>query len=136
MMRLAFVLALFAFACAPASAHSTSHPSRSDDVTVVAEDDGRRVVLSPGDVLTVRLEAQFGTGYSWRVVSNNARRLKLLSSKVEYPTESSQSNREVQVFRFRATLRGAHTLRFSYVRSWMKNAPLKTFRLFVTVGRT
>ena len=122
----------------PHAARRTPPPAAvaRGEVTLTSEDDGRRLTLSPGDTLTVRLAARMGTGYRWEVASNDAGRLEPLGSGVERAGQGAEeSGGEVQVFRFRARARGAATLRLLYRRPFGRAAPSKSFSVHVSVRR-
>ena len=108
--------------------------SRAAATVVLTEtDSGREVEVRRGDVLVVRLNAQLGTGYGWRVARNNARRLRPLGESLESSGGGDKvGGAETQVFRFKAVRRGAATLTLHYKRPWEK-AESKTFSVEVRV---
>jgi inhibitor of cysteine peptidase len=104
-------------------------------VQVTEKDNGRTVQLTAGAELVLRLHAQLGTGFGWKVAENDAR---VLSPEGEPGTEREGEPKpggaEVQVFRFRAASTGSAGLALVYARPWERNVPpAKTFHLAVRV---
>jgi predicted secreted protein len=81
--------------------------------TLSEKDNGRKIRLRKSDILVLKLQAQFGTGYSWQVAASN------------------------KIFRFKAKQAGQVELELRYVRVWEKEAQaLKTFRLKLQIGKS
>lgn len=103
-------------------------------VTVTEQSNGQTITVSKEDTLVVRLKSQMGTGYGWRLKTDDEG-LKLLGE----PEQENDSGREAgrvehQVFRFKAVRTGTSILELVYVRPWETTAkPAKTFRLKVRV---
>jgi predicted secreted protein len=105
--------------------------------TLSEKDNGRKIALRKSDILVLKLQAQFGTGYSWQVAANNNKRLQLLRQSVQKPDKNSESGFETQIFRFKAKQAGQVELELRYVRVWEKEAQaLKTFRLKLQIGKS
>ena len=98
-------------------------------------DNEKTVRLAKGDELEVRLEAQLGTGYSWRVTKFDERILDRLGEPVvESSKDAKPGSTEVQVFRYRAKARGQSTLALEYARPWEKDKPAaRRFRVSLRV---
>jgi inhibitor of cysteine peptidase len=100
-------------------------------ITLTAADDGRRIETTVGAVLTLRLPARPGSGYSWLVERIDERRTKELgSSTFERAGEPGRAmgGPAFQVFRFEARAAGRSKLVLHYRRPWEKDAPpSKTF---------
>ncbi|MCA1593175.1 MAG: protease inhibitor I42 family protein [Acidobacteria bacterium] len=131
------LLLAFCLSARPGTLYTTRAPlpSQTHEVTFTVEDDGRSVILSSGDFLTLRLETQMGTGYRWEVAGNDARRLKLIGNSVEPLTKGDEGGHEIQIFRFKALSRGPSRLRLQYKRPWGRSTPSKTFSISVSVRR-
>lgn len=112
----AFGLSLFPD---PPAAVRPATAAPAETIVVGEEDDGREVSLRRGDTLVVRLEARLGTGYGWRVVRADARRLRPLGDSIE-PGRAGEGEAEFQVFRFKARTRGAAAVVLHYKRPWEK----------------
>jgi len=106
--------------------------SGSKKTVMLREADNEKTVsLVVGDELEVRLEAQLGTGYSWRVAERDERILDRLGEPaVESPKDKKPGSKEVQVFRYQAKAAGQSTLTLEYARPWEKDKPpLRKFRV-------
>ncbi len=103
-------------------------------VTVTDADNGTRVEIKKGDLLAVKLAAQLGTGFGWKVVSEN----KSLTLKGE-PEQVSKDVKlpggtDYQTFKFKAVEKGETVLKMRYVEGWKKEAKsLKEFAITVVV---
>jgi len=98
-------------------------------------DNEKTVSLAKGDELEVRLEAQLGTGYSWRVTEFDEHLLNRVGEPaVESPKDAQPGSKEVQVFRYQAKAAGQSTLALEYARPWEKDKPpLRRFRVSLRV---
>ncbi|MBN2159615.1 MAG: protease inhibitor I42 family protein [Spirochaetes bacterium] len=103
-------------------------------VTVTDEDNGTKVEVKCGDVLAVRLSAQLGTGFGWKVVSvNNNLSIKGEPEQITKEVQKPGSS-DYQTFRFEAIRAGESELKLVYIEGWKKNAtPLKDFTITVIV---
>jgi predicted secreted protein len=103
-------------------------------VTVTASDSGTRVEIKSGDVLAVKLEAQLGTGFGWKVVSLNEN-LVQEGEAVQTPKGTGKpGGPEYQTFRFKAGKKGEAELRLQYAQGWHKGTkPLKEFAITVII---
>ena len=103
-------------------------------VTVTDADNGTKVEIKMGELLAVKLAAQLGTGFGWKVVSEN----KNLALKGE-PEQVSKNDKipggtDYQTFKFKAVEKGETVLKLHYVEGWKKEArSLKEFAITVTV---
>ena len=103
-------------------------------VTVTDADNGTRVEIKSGDVLAVKLAAQLGTGFGWKVITEN----KNLALKGE-PEQVSKNGQvpggpDYQTFKFKAGEKGETILKLQYVEGWKKQAkPLKEYAITIIV---
>jgi len=98
------------------------------------KDNKRQLTLSVGDTLEIRLEVQFGTGFSWRIASYDARRLKLLAQEEQHGETEKPGGTEHQLFRFQALAKGDMAVRLEYVQPWDHDAkPERTYALSVRI---
>lgn len=103
-------------------------------VTVTDEDNGTRVEIKNGELLAVRLAAQLGTGFGWKVISES----KSLALKGE-PEQVSKNGKlpggtDYQTFKFKAVEKGETVLKLHYIEGWKKEAKsLKEFEITVIV---
>lgn len=106
-------------------------------ITLSEKDNGRKIRLKKGEILVLKLNAQFGTGYSWQAAAGNDKRLQLLSQSVENTGKNGESGFETQIFRFKAKQTGQFRLGLDYRRVWEKDAePLKRFRLRIQISKS
>ena len=104
-----------------------------DRMLLTETDDGRKVRLTPGAILEVRLAAQLGTGFSWQPPKTSI--LSLSKAVVDRNRDARPGAAEDQVFVFTAQRGGAERLHFEYRRPWEKDAsPSRRFSIEVTVA--
>ena len=103
-------------------------------VTVTDADNGTRVEIKSGEILAVKLPAQLGTGFAWKVVAAG----KNLEQKGE-PRQIANEGQmpgapNSQIFMFKAADRGEAELKLQYLEGWKKDAKvLKEFSVTVVV---
>ncbi len=115
--------ALLVFAC-------TVKPA----VTVTDADNGTKVEIKTGEVLAVRLEAQLGTGFGWKVISESAALVLKGDPEQVSPGDHKPGGPDYQTFRFKAVEKGEIDLRFQYAEGWKKDVkPLKEYAITVIV---
>ena len=99
-------------------------------------DNGKQISIKPGDVVTVTLESNPTTGYSWQVMEiDNA--ILIQDGDPEYK-QSSGSDGLVgaggtETFHFRAVGSGNASLELGYMRPWESVPPIQTFTIQVVV---
>ena len=104
---------------------------------ITEKDNRRRIGMTPGGILTPKLEAIPGTGYSWHVIEDEPDLLDALGSSIFEPISGESRNGIIggsvyQLFRFRAKNSGTVLLQLHCKRGWeSKGAPLKTFSITV-----
>jgi C1A family cysteine protease len=117
-----------------------SEPPPPTEITLGAEDDGRRVQLQEGEVLVISLEANPSTGYDWAVDRGPLaaqEQVLLVQTAEEFqvreagPSPGAGASEELpllgapetQVLRFQAAQAGETTLRLVYSRPWEQDLP-------------
>lgn len=103
-------------------------------MTVSDNDNGTKIEIDRGDLLAVKLSAQLGTGYGWKVVSES--RILNLKGEPEQVSREGQKpgGTDYQTFRFKASEKGEETLKLNYIEAWREDAkPLKEFSITVIV---
>ncbi len=101
------------------------------------QDDTRKIQLNKGDVLVLKLQAQFGTGYRWQAAVKNKTRLQFIGESVEAADKNSESGFETQIFRFNAVKTGKFWIEFDYLRVWEKEVkPIKKIRLKIRISKS
>jgi inhibitor of cysteine peptidase len=100
-----------------------------------ADDNGEEITLQKGQILTIKLEANPTTGYSWEIVpSDNA--ILSQTGDPEFEADSELLGaRATQTLRFEAVESGRMELRLVYHRPWETGVqPFQTFSVLVTVS--
>jgi predicted secreted protein len=103
-------------------------------VTVTDADNGTSVEIKSGDVLAVKLAAQLGTGFGWKVSTENKN--LMLKGEPEQVSKNGQvpGGPDYQTFKFKAGEKGKTVLKLQYVEGWKKEAnSLKEFAITVIV---
>jgi inhibitor of cysteine peptidase len=99
-------------------------------------DNGKQITIKSGDVVTVTLESNPTTGYSWQVIEiDNA--VLLQDGDPEYKqspgSESLVGAGGTETFRFKAIGNGETSLGLGYMRPWESVPPIQTFTIQVIV---
>jgi predicted secreted protein len=113
-----------------------SPPATAAEHTVTEQDNGRQIRVARGDIVTVRLGSQLGTGYGWEVTRGPGRRLRQTdkSPKIELNRSSGPGASETEVFRFEARRTGRVYLELRYLRPRQKhNLALKSFHVVIVI---
>ena len=71
-------------------------------VTVTDADNGTKVEIKTDEVLAVKLEAQLGTGFGWKVVSESAALVLKGDPEQVSSTDQKPGGPEYQTFKFKA----------------------------------
>ncbi len=112
-------------------------PIATQDTNMVLtdSDNNKQIELPAKATLTVKLEAQLGTGYGWQIAELDKERLEPVGPPtLEKTTKESVGGRELQVFVFKPLKPGTVVLKMRYVRPWEKTEkPQKTFSATVTI---
>lgn len=102
--------------------------------TLGAEDDGKEIALQQGQTLTIRLEANPTTGYSWEFVESEEAILQQVGEPEYEPESDLLGAPGMQTLRFQAVQPGQMELKLVYRRPWEEGVePLETFTVLVTV---
>jgi predicted secreted protein len=104
-------------------------------VTVSAQDQGRLITITTGQILVVKLRGNLGTGYQWQLHKNsNSQLLQLVGAMTTEPLGPEEPGLDENfVHRLKAIGTGSGELEFRYVRPWEKDKPSQTVRLQVKV---
>jgi len=99
-------------------------------------DNGKQITLQSGDVMTLSLESNPTTGYSWQVLEiDNA----VLSQDGEPEYKGASGSERLvgaggtETFRFKSAGSGRATLKLGYMRPWESVPPIETFSVLVVV---
>jgi predicted secreted protein len=104
-------------------------------VTISAQDQGRLIPLTTGQILAVKLKGNLGTGFQWQLRKNsNPQLLQPVGAMTTEPLGPEEPGLDENfVHRFKAIGTGSGELEFHYVRPWEKDKPSQTVRLQVKV---
>ena len=109
----------------------------AQDPAITETSNGKQIALKAGQPLTVKLESNVTTGYSWEVAGVDA---TVLKQQGDSQYAQANSNQKIvgaggwQTFHFTAEKAGSTTLKLIYHRPFEKGVePIKTFTVQVTV---
>jgi len=143
-MRRIFLLAaiaVIASACArnryysPPPPYSDPQPSQPSGASVSEKDNGGQIIVSPGGMLTISLQANSGTGYQWRITEYDHQVVSQQGDSVFSPPEHPMPGAPGhEIFKFNALSPGSTSIKMELVRAWERPpVPAKTFSVNVTV---
>jgi len=99
-------------------------------------DNGKQITLRAGDTLTVTLESNPTTGYSWQVMDLDQTVL-VQDGQPEYKQAPSSEGLVgaggTETFHFKAVGPGEGSLSMGYMRSWESVQPAETFEIQLQV---
>ena len=103
---------------------------------ITASDNGKQISIEPGDVITITLESNPTTGYSWQVLEiDNA--ILVQDGAPEYKQDSGSAGLVgaggTETFRFKAAEPGQTSLKLGYMRPWESVPPIENFSVTVVV---
>lgn len=109
----------------------------ANGTSLTEADNGKTINLQPGETLTLTLESNPTTGYSWQVMElDNA----VLTQEGD-PKYKQSSGAEglvgaggTETFRFKTIGSGETSLSLGYMRPWESVPPVETFTIQVDVG--
>ncbi len=114
------------------SSSQTDTSMQTDQSTGSGQEDIR---VKLNDRFDIRLNAVLGTGNSWWLADSAFKsNLSLDTTFTEINSSEKDGAPQVQVFRFRGTVKGATTLLFNYSQPWKKDekpSDSKTYRVTV-----
>ena len=99
-------------------------------------ENGQQVNLEPGDSLTITLESNITTGYSWQVLEIDP---TILSQEGDPEYRQSPGSEGLvgaggaETFHFKAAASGETTLKLGYMRPWESEPPVEAFEIIVIV---
>lgn len=101
---------------------------------LTVDDNGREIqVFTAGmDTISVSLEAQLSTGYSWSVIENGNNSIRQIGEPKIRQITNVPGGKELQTFEFEVPSAGTFPLKLIYSRPWETNVtPLKTFNVTI-----
>lgn len=109
----------------------------ANGTSLTEADNGKTINLQPGETLTLTLESNPTTGYSWQVLElDNA--VLVPEGDPEYKQSSGAEGLVgaggTETFRFKTIGSGETSLSLGYMRPWESVPPVETFTIQVDVG--
>lgn len=103
-------------------------------MVITDADNGKAKNIPKGAEFWVKLQAQLGTGYSWKVTSSESDFQQLGEPVIENTGKSIPGGVEMQVFKFKASKISDSNLNLEYIQPWEKNfKPAKSFTVKIKV---
>jgi inhibitor of cysteine peptidase len=107
------------------------------EVILTKGDDGSTLTLDSGQALSIQLESNPTTGYSWAVLAVDPAVLEA-QGELEYVKKDSGQQRVgaggLEILRFRPVAAGQTRLTLGYRRPWEENTePVESFSVEITV---
>jgi predicted secreted protein len=81
---------------------------------------GDSIKVKLNEKFEIKLDVNFGTGYSWLVADSNFKDYLRLDSSYSINNTDKEGGPALQVFRYLATAKGQTALKFIYIRPWRK----------------
>jgi len=104
-------------------------------INLSADDNGRTVPLSVGQLVVISLDANPSTGYTWEIKGLNQAVVQQVGEMEFKPSSELAGAPGTAIFRFKAVSPGQTTLTLIYHRPWEQNVPpAKTFSIQLTVS--
>ena len=109
------------------------------EVQLTAADNGSTVELESGQTLSITLEANPTTGYTWEVVDAPGEQVMRQVGEIEFVPNKQEpgivGSGGVQIIRFECINAGQTVLELVYHRPWETDVePLETFTVHVAAG--
>ena len=114
-------------------AYTPSETPTDNGMNLSEADNGRTIKLTTGQVVTITLDANPTTGYTWEVVEAPSGQVMHQVGKIEFESESEAIGAGgVQIITFEVVNAGQTSLSLVYHRPWETDVePLKTFAIHV-----
>ncbi len=118
---------------APAQAKSSTR-------TLLAADDGKTIQVKAGETISIKLDSNASTGYSWKVTGISSASAAQ-NGKIEYEAPPQPKTGPIRVgqgstavIKIDAVSAGKSTISLEYARPWEKGkAPAKTFTITLDI---
>lgn len=103
---------------------------------LTAQDHGKLIKCQTRQELTVELESNPSTGYTWQVITGDTLHLRLLRDEYLPGSAERMGAAGKQRFHFQALAPGRSPLLLEYRRAWEKEAePAKSFKITLLIGK-
>jgi inhibitor of cysteine peptidase len=133
-------LVVLALLCAPGCKSkdpAAMKPAQVLDFDTTNTVDKKTISMYVGELFTVRLRSQSGTGYGWNIAGgvNDKGVVTLVRRRTEKDAKAAPGAAEWEVFDLKARRSGQTTVDFVFERPWERNVPaVKRVNLTVDVG--
>lgn len=108
----------------------------TNGTSLTEADNGKQITLQTGDTLTITLESNLTTGYSWQVMEVDEAVL-VQEGEPEYKqspgSEGLVGAGGTETFRFKAVGSGETSLGLGYMRPWESVQPVQNFEIQIKV---
>ena len=108
----------------------------ANGMSLTEADNGMQITVNSGDAITLTLESNPTTGYSWQVMEIDNRVL-IQDGDPEYKQFSSSEGLVgaggTETFRFKVVGTGTTTLGLGYMRPWESVPPIETYTVTIRV---
>ncbi|MBN1149335.1 MAG: protein kinase [Anaerolineales bacterium] len=112
----------------------TPSPTSTAPIELTEADDGKTIRLKPGGMLSITLEGNPSTGYSWVIDSMDSKVLKQVGESEFKPYGSAPGSAGKVTLQFKALKPGSTILRLVYKQPWLQTPPGATdFEVTVVV---
>lgn len=102
------------------------------EVQLTAADNGKTIEPETGQALSITLDANPTTGYTWAVIEPSDEQVLRQVGEIEFEPESELIGAGgVQIIKFEVVNAGTTTLKLVYHRPWESVEPLDTFSITV-----
>ncbi len=109
-------------------------PRGADPLTLTNKDAGSTVHVKQGDVVTIALEGNPTTGYTWEIAPGSGAGLEQQGEPQFKPDSNALGAGGTMTLQFKASQPGTYPLRLIYHRTFEPNVPpLKSFEVVVVV---
>ncbi len=106
----------------------------ADPLTLTSKDAGSTVHVKQGDVVTIALEGNPTTGYTWEVAPGSGVGLEQQGEPQFKPDSNARGAGGTMTLQFKASQPGTYPLKLIYHRTFEPNVPpLKSFEAVVVV---
>ncbi|HLZ61134.1 MAG TPA: protease inhibitor I42 family protein [Ktedonosporobacter sp.] len=110
----------------------TSPAAKSQRILLGQQDNGRTITVQPNDNVTIVLDENMSTGYSWAVTNSNEQVLTLQGTSSTPAGVPRPGAGDIRLYTFVAQAQGTDELAFRYWRSWEGDSSI-TQRFDVTI---
>ena len=105
----------------------------SEGWVLTEDDNGKYLVLHPGEMVFVRVGASKTNGYTWEVGGNWSAVLKQIGQSMFAAGTADSKTDRTQTWKYQATNMGEGTVEMNYLPPYSKNVPERVLKFTVAV---